>query len=72
MANDLRKRRIQAAALLMRSGFEDVAAWLLAQDKRERETTKPKRKRKTVLYTTRGEKIELWRDTVKQMEQPKE
>ena len=71
MANDLRKRRIQAAAILTKAGYADVAAWLLAQDKRERETTKPKRKRKTVLYTTRGEKIELWRDTVKQMEQPK-
>ena len=62
-------RRVRAAALLTKSGFADVAAFLLAQDKAERETTKPKRKRKAVLYTPRGEKIELYRDTVKQLEQ---
>ena len=36
-------RRVRAAALLTKSGYADVAAFLLAQDKAERETTKPKR-----------------------------
>lgn len=49
--------------------YAGVIHWMLAEDKYERSAAKPTRKRKTLLYSQRGEKIELYRDVVKRMEE---
>lgn len=46
--------------------FAPVIRWMLAREQDERKT-RGQRKRKQVLYTERGEKIELYRDAVKRM-----
>lgn len=64
--------RISAAvAYLMRAGkeFADVIKWMQAQEKNEREDDRTPRKRTQLLYTERGEKIELYRDVVKRLKQ---
>ena len=42
---ETRKRRIEAAAVLTRAGYADVAAWLLSVDKAEKQA-KPQTRRK--------------------------
>ncbi len=61
-----------AVVCLMRAGDEhaDVIRWMQAREKREHADEREPRKRKQVLYTERGEKIELYRDTVKRMTEP--
>lgn len=50
--------------------FADVIRWMLAREQDERKT-RGQRKRKQVLYTERGEKIELYRDVVRTLEEQK-
>lgn len=59
-----------AVACLMceRDRHQDVIRWMQARDLGERNAAKPVRKRKQLLYTPRGERIELYRDVVKKLE----
>ena len=56
------------AQQLKAAGRADVAALLVKNELNARLTKKAARRRKTVLYTERGEKIELYRDVVQELE----
>ena len=56
------------AQQLKAAGRADVAALLVKNELNARLEKKAKRRRKTVLYTERGEKIELFRDIVEGLE----
>ena len=61
---------VEAAEVLKAKDAEryaPVIRWMLALEKDERKT-RGQRKRKQVLYTERGEKIELYRDVVQHLE----
>ena len=47
--------------------YAPVIRWMLAREQDERET-RGQRKRKQVLYSTRGKKIELYSDVVKRLQ----
>ena len=68
MKPDFTARVMSAAQILKANGYEDVAQFLVASELAQRKTKRTGRKRKTILYTARGEKIELWRDVIKQLE----
>lgn len=53
-------------------GDDELANLLMAAEQEHRKAPKRRGKRKEVLYTPRGEKIELYRDVVKNLETPKE
>lgn len=62
--------RIAAVAILARNnGYEDVCKWIMAREKRERTSSGKVRRRKQVLYTPRGEKVELYQETVKRLKE---
>ena len=56
------------AQQLKAAGRADVAALLVKNELNARLEKKAKRRRKAVLYTERGEKIELYQDVVKELE----
>lgn len=71
--DNLTARCVRAAQLLKHTDaayYAPVIRLLLANEKHQRDDVKPKRKRKQILYTERGEKIELYRDTVRRMSKP--
>lgn len=55
------------AQQLKAAGRSDLAALLVKNELNARLAKKQERRRKTVLYTERGEKIELYRDVVKEL-----
>lgn len=58
-----------AQRLKSAGGYDDLIRALLAVEKNERGERKPKRKRKQVLYSPSGRKIELYQSDVKRMEE---
>ena len=68
MTADFTARVMSAAQFLKTNGYADVAAFLVKCELDARRTKRPGRKRKQTLYTARGEKIELYQTTVRELE----
>lgn len=60
------------AQQLRAAGRADLAALLVKNEFNARLKKKAKRRRKQLLYTERGEKIEMYRDIVQNLEQSDE